>query len=134
MNRLGIMVFMLGISACAYAQQDNNLKVGLAVDQQLSAVLEINDQYRFIVGNDGAAFDYIIQRGSFNQADIPFDWYVGGGAWAEWDDDFGLRVPLGVDWQATSNMNIYGQVHPELNMHSGVELQLGAAIGATYHF
>ncbi|EKO3989285.1 hypothetical protein [Vibrio fluvialis] len=134
MKTLGMTALLLGLPLTAFAQQGNSLKVGMAVDQQLSAVLEVNNQYRFTLGNDGAAFDYIIQRGSFNNPNVPFDWYVGAGGWAEWDDDFGARVPLGLDWQINQNFNLYGQVHPELNLHSGPELQLGAALGITYRF
>ena len=89
MKTLGMTALLLGLPLTAFAQQGNSLKVGMAVDQQLSAVLEVNNQYRFTLGNDGAAFDYIIQRGSFNNPNVPFDWYVGAGGWAEWDDDFG---------------------------------------------
>lgn len=134
MKTLGMTALLLGLPLTAFAQQGNSLKVGMAVDQQLSAVLEVNNRYRFTLGNDGAAFDYIIQRGSFNNPNVPFDWYVGAGGWAEWDDDFGVRVPLGLDWQINQNFNLYGQVHPELNLHSGPELQLGAALGITYRF
>ena len=134
MKKLGIVALLLGTSFAVHAQQNKGFEVGMAVDQQLSVVFEIDDQYRFILGNDGAAFDYIIQRGSFNNPNVPFDWYVGAGGWAEWDDDFGVRVPLGLDWQINQNFNLYGQVHPELNLHSGPELQLGAALGITYRF
>jgi len=42
-----------------------DLAVGMAVDQQLSVVVELDSSYRFTIGNDGAAFDYILQRGEF---------------------------------------------------------------------
>ncbi len=134
MKKLTLFTAVCCVSSVAYAQQNNGFEVGMAVDQQLSAVFEINNQYRFILGNDGAAFDYIFARGSFNNPDIPFDWYVGGGAYTEWDDDFGARLPLGVNWQINNRFNLYGQVHPELNIDDGAELQVGAALGLTYHF
>ena len=41
--------------------------------------------------------------GEFNSPDVPFDWYfVGGGAWAEWKDDFGARLPLGISGSSTT--------------------------------
>jgi len=134
MKKLGILAMLCGVATGVNAQQNKGFEVGMAIDQQLSAVFEIDDQYRFILGNDGAAFDYIIQRGSFNNPDIPFDWYVGAGAWAEWEDDFGARVPLGLNWQINKSFNMYGQIHPEVNFHEGPELQIGAALGLTYHF
>lgn len=119
-------------SFSSFAEQ--GLSAGMAWDQGLSAVLEIDDQYRFTAGNDGAAFDYIFARGQFN-ADTPFTWYVGAGAWSEWDhDEFGARIPLGVDWEFSQGWNMYGQVHQELDLYSGPELQIGAAFGVTYSF
>lgn len=110
------------------------LSAGMAWDQGLSAVLEIEDQYRFTVGNDGAAFDYLFKKGNFN-ANTPLTWYVGVGGWGSWDDDeFGPRVPLGVDWAFSPGWNMYGQVHPELDLDSGPDLQIGAALGVTYSF
>ena len=57
MKKLGIVALLLGTSFAVHAQQNKGFEVGMAVDQQLSVVFEIDDQYRFILGNDGAAFD-----------------------------------------------------------------------------
>lgn len=75
---LGLLL-ALGLTTQAVAQEKTNISAGLAVDQQLSAVLEIDDQYRFTLGNDGTAFDYLFQQGTFDNPDIPVDWYVGAG-------------------------------------------------------
>lgn len=118
------------------SQQNNHAKdlaVGMAVDQQLSVVVELDSQYRFILGNQGAAFDYIFKRGDFN-GEVPLNWYVGLGGWAEWDDDFGVRLPLGVDFQLSKGWQLYGQVHPQLNLYKGPELEVGGALGIKYQF
>lgn len=130
---LGLLL-ALGLTTQALAQEKTSISAGLAVDQQLSAVLEIDDQYRFTLGNDGTAFDYLFQHGTFDNPDVPVDWYVGAGGWAEWDDDYGVRLPIGLDWEITKQITAYGQVHPELNFHGGPELQLGGALGVTYSF
>lgn len=118
----------------AESTMPQGLSAGMAWDQGLSAVLEIEDQYRFTVGNDGAAFDYLFKKGNFN-ANTLLTWYVGVGGWGSWDDDeFGPRVPLGVDWAFSPGWNMYGQVHPELDLDSGPDLQIGAALGVTYSF
>lgn len=110
------------------------LDVGMAWDQGLSAVLEFDDQYRFTLGNEGGAFDFLMKKGSFD-ANTPLTWYVGLGGWVNWDDDeFGPRVPLGVDWSIGQGWNVYGQVQPELDLDSSPELQIGAALGVTYSF
>lgn len=125
------------VSSGAMAEQEpksNNLSVGMAVDQQLSVVAELNNQYRFILGNDGAAFDYIIKRGSFD-ANTPVTWYVGAGAWSEWKGkEFGARVPLGLNWNLSKGWDMYGQIQPELNLYGGPELQIGGALGVKYSF
>ncbi|MDP5253686.1 MULTISPECIES: hypothetical protein [unclassified Vibrio] len=119
------------------ANYDQGLDVGIAFDQGLSGVLELNDQYRFTLGNDGGAFDYIFKRGTFN-ANVPFSWYTGVGAWTEWDnrhdDDFGVRVPLGLNMALTNHVETYAEVQPALQIHDDTELELGAAIGITYRF
>ncbi|KJY83533.1 hypothetical protein TW81_08190 [Vibrio galatheae] len=140
MNKYGFSTIVAGLvtatSATAFAAESKStdLAVGLAVDQQLSAVFELDNQYRFIVGNDGGAFDYILKRGSFD-TNTPVTWYVGAGAWTEWEGkEFGARVPLGINWDMSKGWNMYGQVHPELNLYSGPELQIGAALGVKYSF
>lgn len=111
----------------------SDFAVGMAADQQLSVVVEIDKTYRGIIGNDGMAFDYIAKRGSFEQ-NLPVTWYIGVGGWYEWDDEFGLRVPLGVNWNFSKGWDLYGQLHPELDLYKDLDLQLGAAVGVKYNF
>ncbi len=107
--------------------------IGMAVDQQLSVVIQYDDKVNFIVGNEGAAIDYFLKRGRLTD-EHPIDWYVGAGIWGEWDDDFGVRVPLGAEWNFYDGWDTYAQIQPELNMHKGWELGIGAAIGIKYKF
>ncbi|MEL7293870.1 MAG: hypothetical protein AAGJ78_08590 [Pseudomonadota bacterium] len=127
-----ILGFM--VSGAAMAQQATPIALGMGLDQGLSVVGELDRQYRFTLGNDGGAFDYIITRGQFD-SDTPVSWYVGAGAWSEWDGhDFGARVPLGLALDVSKGWSMYGQVHPELNFYRGPELQVGGALGMTYRF
>lgn len=112
----------------------NDVAVGMAFDQGLSAVVELGQQYRLTVGNDGIAADYLFKRGDLSSPQMSIDWYVGAGAWAEWEDEFGVRVPIGLDWAVAHNVGIYGQLNPQVNFYRGAELQLGAALGITYRF
>lgn len=124
------------MSSVAQAEEPTatNISVGMALDQELSAVLELDNTYRFTLGNDGAAFDYILKRGRFD-ANTPVSWYVGIGGWSEWDHkEFGARVPLGLKWDISKGWEMYGQVHPELNLYTGPELQIGGALGIKYSF
>ncbi len=132
MKKILILAAMLPGLSMAQGQIEA-LNVGMAMDQGLSVVVEANDQYRGIIGNDGLAFDFIVQRGAFANK-LPFDWYVGAGVWNEWDDGFGLRVPLGLDWNFAKRWNMYGQLHPELDLNDDLDLNIGAAVGITYGF
>ena len=103
MKKLGLSIVpasLLVLSPNAFANEPEatDLSIGMAVDQQLSVVVELDSSYRFTIGNDGAAFDYILQRGEF-EGNTPVSWYVGVGGWSEWEGkEFGARVPLGLKW------------------------------------
>ncbi|EJF4090211.1 hypothetical protein DFX34_RS11480 [Vibrio parahaemolyticus] len=131
-NKIILAVGLISSSAMA-ANEPANLSVGMAVDQQLSVVVEVDNKYRGIIGNDGMAFDYIAKRGAFDQS-MPITWYVGVGGWYEWDDEFGIRVPLGVNWDLSKGWDVYAQIHPELDLYKGPDLQLGGAVGVKYSF
>lgn len=134
----GLLVSLNGVAKEADSESYSQYEaaVGMGFDQGLSAILELEQNYRLVLGNDGGAFDYIMQRGRFDNPDIPFDWYVGTGIWTAWDkdEDLGLRAPLGLNWTYRKRINFYGQVHPELVLHDEVKLQLGGAVGITYKF
>lgn len=131
-NKIILAVGLISSSAMA-ANEPANLSVGMAVDQQLSVVVEVDNKYRGIIGNDGMAFDYIAKRGAFD-LNMPITWYVGVGGWYEWDDEFGIRVPLGVNWDLSKGWDVYAQIHPELDLYKGPDLQLGGAVGVKYSF
>ncbi len=133
MKKKIILAVGLVSNATLAANSAADLAVGMALDQQLSVVVEIGKTYRGIIGNGGMAFDYIVQRGKFDQ-DLPVTWYVGVGGWYEWDDQFGPRVPLGVNWNMHKGWDAYAQLHPQLNLYKGADLQLGGAIGVKYNF
>ncbi|MFM2590450.1 hypothetical protein [Vibrio sp. TBV020] len=132
----GAALIIAATSAPVLAEEPaaTDLAVGMALDQELSVVVELDSTYRFTLGNDGAAFDYILKRGQFD-ANTPISWYVGVGGWSEWDhEEFGARVPLGLKWDISKGWEMYGQIHPELNLYTGPELQLGGALGIKYSF
>ena len=131
---LGLALF---VTQFAHANEESgakDLSVGMALDQDLSVVVELDNQYRFTLGNDGAAFDYILKSGRFDDS-MPVSWYVGVGAWSEWEaTEFGARLPLGLKWDLSQGWNMYGQIQPELDLYSGAELQIGGAVGIRYAF
>lgn len=131
---LGSLFFAGSFSASANEQNKTDLSIGMAVDQGLSVVAELDNQYRFTLGNDGGAFDYIVASGKLDD-NMPVSWYVGVGGWSEWEGkDFGARVPLGLKWDLSRGWDFYGQVQPELDLYSGAELKIGGALGIKYSF
>lgn len=139
---LGVVLFASSLSAVAATNTDysdtHHVEVGLGVDQGLSAVLNIDKKHQITVGNDGAAYDYRLTEGKFDDPTLPFTWYVSAGVWGQWDDndhdDYGVRLPVGVDWAFTDKMRIYGQLQPEVAVEDDDPLQLGASLGMTYSF
>jgi len=130
----GVLTASFSFSVFAEETTATDLALGMAWDQDLSVVVELDNQYRFTIGNEGGAFDYIVKRGQFD-AHTPVSWYVGVGGWSEWDHkEFGARVPIGLNWNLSQGWNMYGQIQPELNLYSGPELQIGGAFGIKYTF
>ena len=130
----GILIASASFTALAEDSNATDLSVGMAWDQDLSAVVELDNQYGFTIGNEGGAFDYIVKRGQFD-SNTPVSWYVGVGGWSEWDHkEFGARVPIGLNWSLSKGWDMYGQIQPELNLYTGPELQIGGALGIKYTF
>lgn len=92
-------------------------KLGFGYDQGLGMIAQVENLNVF-VGNDGFAGDLILNGGSFG-SDVPFNWYVGGGAFFGWDHGAGVRMPLGIRIPLNANLDSYVQVHPELDFDSG---------------
>ncbi|MCE0494632.1 hypothetical protein [Vibrio salinus] len=131
------------LTTSVFAASDNNyidlagndIAVGIAIDQGLSAVLELNDQVRVTAGTKGLALDYILTSGWFSNPDLPVEWYVGAGGWSLWDDDdYGARLPVGLNWSYTKNVSFYGQLQPQYDFGDDDEFELGVSAGITYRF
>ncbi len=133
MGLVAVSLTMLSTGAFASEKNNGDLKIGLGLDQGLSIVGQYQDTYNFAIGNDGVAADYIFNKGSFS-SDVPFTWYAGAGAWIGWKDSGGLRVPLGLDWNFSTNWDAYAQVIPGLNLRGGAKLDIDAALGMRYSF
>lgn len=141
---LSIGLLAMSVSGAAYSQENaeslQNVKFGFGVDPGFSVLLQFDDKINLAIGNDGLTADYLLKSGSFDDPDIPFTWYVGAGGRLGWGDDkreYGVRLPLGLDWDFASDWNGYAQIHPELEYNdkkNDMELGLGAAVGIRYSF
>ncbi|WP_372880693.1 hypothetical protein [Psychromonas sp.] len=114
----------------------NAAKFGFGFDQGFGLAGQLDNVNAFI-GNDGISADYIFEQGSFRN-DIPFNYYVGAGAFVDWDgDELGVRVPLGVTFPFAAKWDLYGQVSPHLahrDKQDDVKFGASAAVGVRYEF
>ena len=113
------------------------VKMGFGFDQGFGVAMQFDNVNAF-VGNDGVSADYIIKQGSFGK-DVPFNWYVGAGAYYDWggSDKLGLRVPLGITIPFAKRWDIYGQISPDLDYNfsnDDVNFGISAAMGVRYSF
>ncbi|MDB1124398.1 hypothetical protein [Vibrio algarum] len=135
-----VMAVSLLVASSALAKEPTPLAVGFGFEQGFSVLIQVDGNKNLAVGNDGIAFDYIFRKGEFEGSDFPFTWYVGAGGWVGWDhhsDEFGARLPLGLDWDFATNWDAYAQIHPQLKHKSksnGLDLGMGAAVGVRYAF
>lgn len=143
------LVCMVALLSAVPAFASN--KIGFAVDQDFGVTLQIsnleeltgndtvsNDHLNLFLGNDGFSVDYIFKQGSFSD-EIPFNWYVGGGAYYNWagHDNIGARVPLGVTLPFAKKWDFYGQLSPVLDADlddDHLRLELDVALGIRYEF
>ena len=132
-----IITVLIVASSFLIAQSANAAKVGVGFDQGFGVAGQFDNINAFI-GNDGISADYLVKQGSFGK-EIPFNWYVGAGAYFDWDgsDELGLRVPLGVTIPFAKKWDGYGQVSPDLGYNfdkDDFKFGVSAAIGVRYSF
>ncbi len=125
---LSFMLFIFTLSNKALA----DIKVGVALDMDLSAVAQI-DRYNLVLGGSGFAVDYLIKTGNFNQKAL-LSWYFSGGGWAGWNHGFGVRAPVGVSWYFAKRWDLYGQVQAVADFDNDFHLTVDGAIGVRYSF
>lgn len=110
-----------------------SVKAGMGVDLGLGVNLKVDDTVNVFIGNDGFALDYHFETGVFSSGE-PVRYFVGVGGWTDWDDDFGVRVPLGLDWRFAPSWNLTGQLNPALQVQDKTKFKIGVGLGVTYQF
>lgn len=133
MIKKSILVLTLLSTTSVNADNNLNIKAGFAVDMGFGASILINDKFNVMIGNDGIASDYTFKKGRFDD-EIPFTWYVGGGAYAKWNKGFGIRLPLGLNYNFAKQWNAYAQITPDFDFDNDVEFGAQGAIGLRYSF
>lgn len=136
MKKLAMSLLCASVLFASATANADAVKLGFGFDQGFGVSAQFNNINAFL-GNDGISGDYIFKQGSFEK-DVPFNWYVGGGAFIDWDsDEFGIRLPLGVTFAFAKRWDIYGQVSPDLvyrDKQSDFEFGISAAMGIRYAF
>lgn len=132
-----IITALIVASSFLTIQSANAAKIGAGFDQGFGIAGQFSNINAFI-GNDGISADYLLKQGAFGK-DIPFNWYVGAGAYIDWSghDELGLRVPLGVTLPFASKWDVYGQFSPNLGYDfddDDLEFGLSGALGVRYSF
>lgn len=131
-----IISLICTISLLTAAVTANAAKMGVAVDQGFGVTGQFGNINAF-VGNDGISGDYIFKQGSFTKQ-VPFQYYIAGGAFIDWDDDhYGVRVPLGLTFPFTTKWQAFGQVSPKLSYRDkpdDFKFAVSAALGLRYAF
>lgn len=125
--------------------EDNALtgtKLGFGHDRGFGVVGTMG-KFNGFLGDDGVAVDYIFIKNKLDVAN-PLYWYVGAGGFGDWDGDFGVRVPVGVELYFAKDLDVYAQVIPRLRFnnhnnnnsdnHGTADLGLDFGIGVRYQF
>ncbi|WP_394129055.1 hypothetical protein [Shewanella maritima] len=133
-KKLSLSLAALLLSSTALSATANAaVKLGFGVDQGLGMSVRIDNTYHVFAGNDGAAFDYHFKRGRLSE-NAPVSYFVGVGGYVQWDDDFGVRMPIGLDWHFAKGWSLYGHVNPALQLHDDTKFKLGTGVGVNYRF
>ncbi|UJF17463.1 hypothetical protein L0B53_01455 [Vibrio sp. SS-MA-C1-2] len=116
-------------------QKSNEIAMGIGFDRGLGGIIEYKKN-KVSFGNDGIAYDYRLATAPIgdDSHSVLFDWYIGVGGWADWDDGFGPRVPIGIEADFQNNLRAYFQVNPGVDLESNVDFDVSAAFGVTYRF
>jgi hypothetical protein len=127
-----ILISMIGFSLLLSNFAKADVKIGAAIDMDLSLVAQI-DRYNIVLGDSGFAVDYVVKTGDFDNK-TPLSWYFAGGGWAGWDNGFGVRAPVCVSWYFAKGWDLYGQVQPVANFDDDFKFSVDGAVGVRFAF
>jgi hypothetical protein len=131
-----VAAILISPLALAEEQESQDFKIGFGYDVGLSVMAQYKENINLAIGDGGLAVDYLFKNGQFS-GDVPFTWYIGGGGWIGWNDQFGARLPVGLDWNFASKWDAFAHLAPGINYNtnsSDFDLDIGAAIGVRYQF
>ena len=130
------IVFIFSINSSVHAKDSatKGVKLGFGYDRGLG-VTGLYGKFNGFIGNDGIAVDYLFFRQKLNvDVDAAMHWHFGAGGYIDWEDDLGVRAPVGAEIQFSKNLDAYAQVIPRLRLNDSVKFGLGGAIAVRYIF
>lgn len=137
-------VFSLMLVGTAQAEGGalSGVKLGFGFDQGFSIVGNAGN-INGALGDKGVAADYLFKKGNLNlDGTLKPDWFIGGGAFVEWDGDFGARLPIGAEIDFAKRLDAYAAFIPRFRINnnndtenrSSTDFGLDFAIGVRYQF
>ena len=131
-----LIPIMASVTGTAIAEENvlKGVRLGFAFDRGLGVIGSV-DKFNLFIGNDGMAVDYLFKKDTLKtELQGPVYWYVGGGGYADWDSDRGVRLPIGAEWYFAKNLDTFAQVMPRLRLNNDTRFGLDVAVGIRYKF
>ena len=138
-NLFVFSVLTLLLSFSIRADQQPDIKAGIAYDLGLGVTALIDNTYGLTIGKDGAAADAPLISGTFEPSNIPLTWYALGGGYVKWGRGIGVRLPIGLNLyfeQDQHSWNAFAQIAPGIRLddHDNFQVETKLGIGIRYKF
>ena len=130
------LIFALMLIGTAQAEDAplKGVKLGFGFDRGFGIVGAMG-KFKGFIGNDGVSVDYIIKRDALKaDVTVPLHWYVAGGGFGDWDGDFGVRLPVGLDVGFAKQLDAYAEIIPRFRVNNNSDFGLDFGIGVRYQF
>lgn len=136
--KTAVLGLILALMLIGIAQAEDaplkGIKLGFGFDRGFGIVGAIG-KFKGFIGNDGVSVDYIIKRDALKaDVKVPLHWYVAGGGFGDWDGDWGVRLPVGLDVGFAKQLDAYAEIIPRFRVNNNSDFGLDFGIGVRYQF
>ena len=144
-TKINLLSLISLIILCCFAGQaaaDDFLsgkKLGFGIDRDFG-VIASNKGFNAFIGNKGLSLDLILKKEKINVDDAeveikgPVRWYLAGGGYGDWNGGFGVRAPVGIEWDFTKKLDVYSHLIPSLQIADKPNFGLDFGLGLRYQF
>ena len=141
MKKIWIKLFVILFFIPSISMAVTSIGAGLAVDVGFGVTVQINHTTNLMLGNSGAAGDYLFfhQKLRNLEKNTELSWYAGGGMayfWSGWVVDgqtVALRVPVGLQLDFNNNWRVFLQGVPYIRLNN-FGFDMSGALGVRYYF